>query len=248
MSSEARYNSAMEESPSTVAFHTPITADVVGIVLHLLYHGTLVRRFGRNINDISALGDAMLFVVAYAFFLVGIVLLRKMRPSAPHWLLEQRQLAIASGILMAVTIAFVIADLSGYLDLVFTIEFGDMGNSYYFLITPAIYLFIALLYMFFQTVPMMDSAEAHNKAFISLLCTNIFIGVSTSYAAVAAQRWLSDSGKISVGVTVYLTLLLLFILPRLYYAFKTRQWHSLASFDVSLIYYAVAVALPILLL
>lgn len=228
----------------TAAWYVPLVADLLGLLFFGLVSRYFVQRFGRNSIDMSALATAMIFALFYIGFLIGVVFLRKQITAfEPHPMLNQRTVVAPLAIIFAVAFVMIVAHLTGYLSLIFDINFGDMGNSYYFLVTPAVYLFIGLLYLFVLTQPVSADKDGSSTSFASLLLVNLFIAVSACYFVAVKSLLFEDWSAIALGVVAYTILLLFFVLPRLIYLDKTRQWFSLLTFDLALVAYAAFIAL-----
>lgn len=123
----------------------PLLGTLLGILIYQLLLGRpLQSRFINNEGDFSALVDGVIFLSFFIAFLIAVHLIRKQPtpnfPSQNGWLIA----LLTAPLILA--IVWALAETSGYLDLVFDISFGDVGNAYYFLITPGIYLFFGLLY------------------------------------------------------------------------------------------------------
>ena len=228
------------EQPRREPLAVPLLADLIGFALFWLLSGFLAARFSRSAVDMTALADAGLLAGFHMLFVIGVVLVRKLAPvrdAKLNWLNNRAPIGILA-VLYAIAFAFSIADLSGYLTTLFTVDFGDMGNGYYFLVTPAIYLFVGLLYLFVLTQPI--SAEAqHPTGFISLLLINMMLIATAAYLRTNLSLVLESEGQLAIAVIIYIILAALFLLPRLIYAAKTRNWFSLASFDVLLMALAI---------
>lgn len=219
-----------------------LLADGIGGLIFWLIGEWLVGRFQRPTFDFAAFDDAILLAFLYALFLIGVAIIRKIDvPNQLPTLMQDRRFIAVVGIPFAAAFIFVIADITGYADSVTSLDFGDSGNSYYFLVTPAIYLFFGLLYFFISSTELSPSLTHAPYALIGLVAVNIFIGASASYLGAVVVPLLG-MGTVGTIVVVYLILLFFFTLPRLIYGLRQRQLLTLISFDILLVYFAVAVS------
>ncbi|MGB1251268.1 MAG: hypothetical protein ACPG8W_11675 [Candidatus Promineifilaceae bacterium] len=208
----------------------PVIADVLGVVLFLVLNRFFEGRFTREAIDFSALTDAFALALPYILFLFGVHRVRQLDGFSAEFLSNRLMLG-----LIAVPFAFgltsAIADLTGYLSSIFTVDFGDMGNGYYFLTTPAVYLFFTLLYFFvlIQPIESPKAPSAHLAA--ALVAINLFAVAVASYLNVT----LIDMAFFTKWLLIFGLLLFFFALPRIIYYVKTRSWISVVSFDVFLL-------------
>lgn len=208
----------------------PVVADVIGIGLFLLLNSFFETRFSRAAIDFSALADAFVLALPYVLFLIGVHQVRRLTGGSAEFLSNRVILG-----LLAVPFAFgltiAIADLTGYINSIFTVDFGDMGNGYYFLTTPAVYLFFALLYFFVLIQTVHTPTTLSNQLIAPLVGINLFAVAVASYLNVK----LVGMQPLAKGAAIFAILLFMFALPRVIYFFKTRSFISAVSVDVSLL-------------
>ena len=221
--------------PTSLERFAPITADLLGIGFFLLANRWLTFRFQRDAIDFTALQDAGVLLGFHILFLIGITWLRKLNGQPLLPFLQNRLLVGSLTVVYAIAFMFAVADLSSYLNTLFTVNFGDMGNAYYFLVTPAIYLFVGLLYLFILLQSADSTLAPRQFAMPSLLLINLMLVASASYLAAVLPRLFPVITNLPTAVVVYVGLLVLFALPRLIYYAKTRSLISLVSFDLMLI-------------
>lgn len=219
----------------------PIIADLLGIGFFLLANSWLTMRFSRDAIDFTALQDAGLFALFHICFLFGISFVRKLHGAERFPFLNYKFVLGLFAVPYAVGFMFAIADLSSYLDTLFTVNFGDMGNAYYFLVTPAIYLFVGLLYLFILLQSAEITLDPQTWTLPTLLLINLMVAATASYLAAVFDRLTPDMARLPTAIITYALLTLLFILPRLLHYAKTRNLLTLFSFDIMLLFLAFAV-------
>lgn len=226
-------------NPLTAAL--PIVADALGIGFFLLANGWLTTRFSRNAIDFTALQDAGLFALFHICFLFGITFVRKLRGADLFPFLQNKWVLGLFAAPYALAFMFTIADLSSYLDTLFTVNFGDMGNGYYFLITPAIYLFVGLLYLFILLQPAELTLDLQSWTLPTLLLQNLMLAAAASYLVAIIPRLFPDLTNIPTAIIAFAILTFLFILPRLFYFAKSRNLLAIISFDAMIVAFAILI-------
>lgn len=219
-----------DSKTQTMRWLLPLVADLIGIGLFFLLNPFFSARFGRNALDMSALTDALVLVLPYILFLFGVHQVRRLAGKSAEFLHNRLLLGLIA-VPFALALAVAIADLTGYLNSIFTVDFGDMGNGYYFLTTPAVYLFFALLYFFILIQTINQPVLLTQSLLVALIAINLF--------AVAVVSYLGETLRIDSGAAKWATLLLvslfLFTLPRLIYQVKTHSRVALPSLCVFLL-------------
>ncbi len=226
---------------SPIIWAMPILADLLGVGFFALANSWLTARFSRNAIDFTALQDAGLFALFHILFLFGITFVRKLHGAALFPFLKNKYVLGLFAVPYAVAFMFVIADLSGYLDTIFTVNFGEMGNGYYFLVTPAIYLFVGLLYFFILLQSAELTLEPQTWTLPTLLLINLMLVAAACYFAAIAPRLLPNFASFPTAIVAFISLAFLFTLPRIIYFAKSRHILAVISFDVTLLFYAFAI-------
>lgn len=206
-----------------------LIADGAALLLFWLLHNRLIERFSRNPIDFSALTDALLFVLFYALFLGGVLIVRKVRGAVPAVLQSRRTLALI-GVPFAVVMLLIIGDLTAFFDTIFDIDFGDTGNGYYFLVTPAIYILVALLYFLLLIQPVENSAQPLRGQGAALLAIDMFGGVLSAYFAAVLPMLLPAASPVVVFVVVAVLLLFMVLFPRVLFALKAGRSLSVVPY------------------
>lgn len=233
---------ASSQPISTQQRIAPFVADGIAILLYLATAGWLVERFSRNALNFTALLDAGILLVSHIVFLIGIARLRRVGGPPSYKLVENKPLTAVLCVIYAVAFVFSVADLTGYLDTLFTVDFGDMGNAYYFLVTPAVYLMIGLLYLFLLRQPV-DTADTEASGLVPLVLTNVMLVAAAAFLQAFMRGNFEGQAPLVTAVISYAVLTLLFLLPRAIYSARTRNWLGILSFDLLII---ALVAIPLL--
>ena len=189
-------------------------------------------RFSRNALDFTALNDAGILVAFHFLFLIGIWLLTKLPGDMPYPVLGNRYFQGVFVVIYAVAFVMGVADLTGDLDTLFTVEFGDMGNGYYFLITPAVYLFVGLLYLFILVQPTEQTANADRTSLPMLLLLNGMLVAAAAFLHAFLPTRFESLSPVLIGLITYVILGIIFLLPRLFFAAKRRSLLALISYDL----------------
>lgn len=225
------------------AYAAPL-ADALTAGLAVALLPLLTARFRQAGANLDTLLNGALLAAFYILFLVGLYWLRQL-PGAPLPPAVARRGVAALGLLpLAAAFALAMADLTGYLDTLYTIDFGDMGNSYYYLATPAMYIFLGLLAFFLWIVPLSADRPAVDRALPALLLGNLVLIAAAAYLVAVLPTLLGEGGRVLRGGVIYALLLLLFSFPRLIYYLRTRQIVAFVTFDALLIALAVLAVLP----
>ncbi len=224
-----------------IVWALPIFADLLGVGFFILVNSWLTMRFSRNAIDFTALQDAGLFALFHVAFLFGITLVRKLRGGALFPFLKNRYVLGLFAVPYAAAFMFAIADLSSYLDTLFTVNFGDMGNGYYFLVTPAIYLFVGLLYLFILLQPAELTLDLQKWSVPTLLLTNLMLAAATSYFMAVAPTLFPNLINFPLAFIAFIILAFLFILPRIIYYARSRNVLAIISFGMMVLFYVVAI-------
>ncbi len=232
---------------------TPFLADGIAIVLHLLLGGLLLGRFRIPPTDIPDVamqtdetvqlrvldGDAfinlLLLIGLYFCFLIGIFIIRKLRGTVdPVWH-QNRTLFIIAALLFGLCLTLAMTEMTAFFDNIDTVQqMGEVGNGYIVMFTPAIFIFLSLLYLFLLTMPPEIVYESNRTAWVGLMGINLMMVGIASYVVGAAER-LFALGNLPLLVLTAVLLSLLFTLPRLMYAARTKQWLSLLSYLLTLL-------------
>lgn len=218
---------AADSNTQTNHWLYPLLADLIGIGLFLLLNSFFEQRFSRSALDFSALTDAFVLILPYILFLVGVHQVQRLIGGSAEFLQNRIILGLLA-IPFALALTVAIADLTGYLNSIFTVDFGDMGNGYYFLTTPAIYFFFSLLYFFVLIQPINTPINLSAHILAPLLGINLFTVAAASYLNVT----IINMAPFAHRGLILVVLLFLFTLPRIIYFIKTRSWQSAISFDL----------------
>ena len=235
------------KSNSALTTFAPIIADLAALLLYFLSVGWMVGRFGRNALDFTALNDAGILVGFHFLFLIGIWQLTKLPGKMRYSFLSNRYFQGLFAVIYAVAFVMGVADLTGYLDTLFTVEFGDMGNGYYFLITPAVYLFVGLLYLFILRQPTDQTANADKVSLPTLLLLNGMLVAAAAFLHAFLLTRFESLSPVVIGLITYVILGIIFLLPRLLFAAKRQSLISLLSYDLLITALAIlsAVSFPV---
>jgi hypothetical protein len=226
---------------SPIVWAMPILADLLGVGFFAVANVWLTTRFSRSAIDFTALQDAGLFALFHLAFLFGITFIRKLKGADLFPVLKNNYVLGLFAAPYGLAFMFAIADLSSYLDTLFTVNFGDIGNGYYFLVTPAIYLFVGLLYLFILIQPAELTLDPQKWTLPSLLLTNLMLAAAASYLAAVIPQLFPNLANFPTAVLAFIVLAILFSLPRLIYYAKSRNFLAVVSFDVALLFYAFAI-------
>lgn len=211
------------------AFLTVTAADAAALVLLIVAAPWLTARFAYDfVQDLTftAIGNALLLAAGVVLFLIGIAILMKTRPvGAPRqtWLVG-RVLRGTVAALFALVIAFALGDLAGFLGSADQVNFGELGNSTYFLFSGGVFLFFPLIYLLILVtdVDATIAADDRGRLFVSVLLQNCLLIAVTAYLAAAVDRFGVDSRAARALLGGGLTALL-FAYPRLLTADKLAQ-------------------------
>lgn len=242
----------MNTTTRTVISHfTAPAADISGILIYLLIGPLLLDRFVQTEVDPGMLVNLTIMAVFYVVFLASVNAFKRLPEQGsaekPFAFVENRKVGVGAAIIFAMVMIFVLLDLSGFMDSVFRLDFGDSGNSLYLLLGPSVMVVFALLYIFVViTPPHPEVAPVSNPqrvALLTLLGANLIISALSSYLASLLLRTGSSTNVFVTTVFVLILFALLFIFPRLLYIRKTGTVTSLWSLLIALGIYAAATAL-----
>lgn len=230
------------------AFLTVTAADAVALALLLPAAPPLTARFAYEFTQdltFTAIANALLLAGGVVLFLIGIAILMKTRPAAERrraWLYARR-LRGSVAALFALVIAFALGDLAGFLGSADQVNFGELGNSTYFLFSGGVFLFFPLIYLLILVtdVEATIAPDDRLRLFLAVLLHNCLLVGVTAYLAAAVDRFAVDSGAARVALGGGVTALL-FVYPRLLYADKLGQPAVLAGLLTLLVAAASVVA------
>lgn len=233
-------------SPATA----PI-ADMFGIIIYLLIAPFLLNRFLQTEVNPGMLVNLTIMAVFYVIFLASVNAFKRLPEQGsaekPFAFVANRSVGIGAAILFAIFMIFVLLDLSGFMDSVFRLDFGDSGNSLYLLLGPSVMVVFALMYIFVVITPPHPEVEPYanpqRMALLTLLGANLIMGAFSSYLASLLLRTGSSASVIVIAVFTLVLFVLLFLYPRLLYIRKTGSLISLWSLLLALSFYAIATAL-----
>lgn len=156
-----------------------LATDAAAMGAFLSLRTPVARLLGTTRPGPPTLGGIALFSGGYVLFLIAFGWLRSLRPQTPGDTSQSRAWLTAQGLSLAALTALALADLSGFLATIFSVNFGDVGEAYYFLITPAVFIVIGLLYLLVLVSPNEPSTLPHTSAYTwraigGLLGVNLF--------------------------------------------------------------------------
>lgn len=237
---------------STLKPRTPWLADAASLLIYLVLGGWLLRRFAIAPTDIPDFadqtdesvqlqvldGDAftnlLLLIALYFLFLVGFYIIRKLHGTAETTVQRNRPLHIINALLFGLGMTMAMTELTAFFDNIDTIQgMGEVGNGYIIMFTPAIFIFVSLLYLFLLIMPPELVYGSDRTAGIGLVLTNMLMIGIASYLVGASGRILPDLTQTPLFLLTMVVLLILFALPRLYFASRTRQPLSIVSFALT---------------
>lgn len=202
-----------------------LAADAVAVGAFLGWRDPLARQWGATRPGPPTLAGIAVYSGSYILFLMAVAWLRNLRPQNPGDTGQARAWLAAQGVSLAAVTALALADLSGFLVTVFSVNFGDVGESYYFLITPAVFVVIGLLYLLVLVAPnepaILPATPAYTwRALGGLLGVNLFTVVaavllSSLWAGWVAAPWTRMALQI-------VALGWLFALPRQVYVARSQ--------------------------
>ncbi len=222
-----------------------MAADAAAVGLHLWLGSRLAAVFGAARPGPASLRSLLLFTGSYALFLVGVAWLRRGQPRDNFGLSANRRWLAAQGITLAAVVAAILADLSGFLATMFSVDFGDLGESYYFLITPAVFVVAGLLYWLLigaQNAPkVLPAAMATiRRGLAGLLGVNGFLVVT---AVFLESLW--NVSNLTPGMRFGASGLLLgwlFVLPRQLFVARNGARSAWLSWGAMILYLAIQAA------
>ena len=224
----------------------PIVADGVGVALFLLAGPVWVAQF----SEVSAT-SSFLMGGLYVLFLVGVYVTKRLQGSgvllAQVW--SNRPVRISIGVLMALFLFVSVSDMVGIIQLLTTLDntlLDETGAAIYLLVTPATWFGIGMVYVLIllsDTQPTVadDSPRFALTSFVSLGLANVYLVGMTAYWRSALER--TDFAPI-VAILMLVSLVVLYLPPRLLYVWRTGRFLSLISFIILLIYLAVMTLTP----
>lgn len=213
----------------------PMIADLISVLFFWVTRGFWQTRLVAMRNE-TDFGIGMLIGLVYLGFILGFLAIKKFQSTypLPHFFADRRLMALFC-VPFGVAIALAFSDLAYFLETMFSINFGDIGNGYYLLITPAIFLVFGLLYFLIAISPSEETLDSSRWGVPSLVGNGLFMGVTISYLV----YWLGNSAVTTL--VILLSLLYFFTLPRLFYYYKTRHAVSLYSYAVMLLVFTVMI-------
>lgn len=209
-----------------------LVADLLGLAWVALLP-PLALRLGR-----FAFSNSILLGAFFLFFLLGIYVLKRLRP-AP-WLRARPFQVLAA--LFAFVLANAVAYSVGFLDSVAALNrqtLDEPAAALYLLLTPASWLALSLIYLLMLSLEAEPAAWSERRrpvlALSALLAINL---MALALAAVTRALWFRFSAEPSwllLPVT-WLLLLLLFLPPRLLYLGRQPARHALSAWLSFLLY------------
>ena len=214
------------------SFH-PLIADLISVLIFFMMRSFLQTRFDRIVQGEIDLGMAVLFGLFYFGFILGILTIKKFKSPypLPHFF-SIRWVLVIFGIPFAVGVSLAFSHLSYFFGSLSTISFGDIGNNYYLLITPAIYLFFGSLYFMILITSNELSLSSSRWGIAAVTGNDLFMGTVSCYLAVLL------GGSAVTPIVILLILAYFFTLPRLFYYYKTRHQVSLYSYVAILLVFS----------
>ena len=220
-----------------------MAADAAAVGVHLWLGPRLAAVFGAARPGPASLRSLLLFTGSYALFLVGVAWLRRGQPRDS--LSADRRWLAAQGVTLAAVVAAILADLSGFLATMFNVNFGDLGESYYFLITPAVFVMAGLLYWLLigaQNAPKVlpEAMTTIRRGLAGLLGVNGFLVVTAVYLE---SLW--NVSNLTPGIRFLATGLLLgwlFVLPRQLFVARSGARSAWLSWGAVILYLAIQAA------
>lgn len=197
-----------------------VLADAAAMLGAILFGPWLVARFSyqfvQNL-EFTAIENALIMAALYVLFLIGVWQLRKIEFDETN-ALPDRLLQVAA-VLFAAVFAFVFADLSGFIDSMRFVNFGEMGNATYMLFTAGIFVFFPLTYLLTLVTPVEKtiSPTPSTRHILALALTNfLFVGF-IAYLIALIERGRLQLPFSALNLLIVASAILLFSIPRLHY-------------------------------
>lgn len=214
---------------SNATFFYPFLADIGALVLFFFTYPLLSPLFTPQPELLESLNNSFFFLLLYLLFLVGVFLLQTVKgPPLPYapWLRTLLALPVVAVVLYG------FGTVSGFFRTAVSADFGDTGTSYYFLLTPAVFVFISALYLFVLSLETDTPRPLFATAPVALFLVSYTLLLIISLVA-------NSIGGIRPALTVP-AFLILGSLPRQLYALKTGQIVAWLSFCLISILLAIS--------
>lgn len=235
----------------------PVTADVLGLILHIVLFSTLYNLF-------SSRNAAAWFVVAGAYFVFCLAVngLKKLQPDergeVPRWLAKfdftrSRPLTVIIAVVMAITVIMIQADINQLVESALALAqspgevhegevslYYAFGPSFLWTILGLFYLLVLITNVEQNVEP--DSGRYLRNEFVGLLAINVLIVTYSAYFATLVDRLeLAGGGLVAGFVGLLLLYTVLFDPLRLLHFLKRPQSLSLISYIIFVAYCLIRV-------
>lgn len=223
----------------------PIVVDAVTLLLHII----LLPGMAAQMQTPSG-SNALLLVVAYILFCIGVYLVRKLegQPGAenawrPPALLLSRQGRGVLAVLFGLALMTAVAQQLGYFELLPVVSARELGEgeaAAYFVFAPGAWLGASLFYILILAFAVKPTISYQSGRYLwatllGLLGANaLLLPATAQIRALIAQA--GAGGNLGLAVAAFALFLLLFGPPRLLYLSKQPRLSTLVTFLVLLGY------------
>lgn len=227
--------------------YTALIADGVTMVLGVVGGRFLLNRFAiaptdipdiadqdvsqLQILDVNAFVNLITMVALYFCFLIGVFIIRKLKKDDTSPPFTPQLTAFLFGIPFALLFTLAMTEMTAFFDNIETLQqLGEVGNGYVIMFTPAIFLFISLLFLFLLRQTADPRYTQNNTAIAGLVGCNMLLLGMTAYVVGASGRVVPEISNGLLFILTILTVATMHTLPRLIYARRTNQPFSLFTY------------------
>lgn len=235
----------------------PVTADVLGLILHIVLFSTLYNLFSNR-------NAAAWFVVAGTYFVFCLAVngLKKLQPDrneeTPSWLdkfdfTRSRPITVLIGVMMAFTVIMIQADINQLVESAIILaqnpgEVHEGEVSLYYAFGPSfLWTILGLFYLLVLITNVEQNVEPNSgrymrNEFVGLLATNALIVVYSAYFATLVDRVQLGGIELIIGLIGLLLLYTVLFDPlRLLHFLKRPQPLGLISYIIFVAYCLIRV-------
>lgn len=227
--------------------YVALIADGVTVLLGAVFGRFLLNRFSISPTDIPDIADQdtsqlqildvdafmnlLLMIALYFCFLIGVFIVRKVRQDDTTASFIPQPSSFLFGIPFAIIFTLAMTEMTAFFDNIDTLQqLGEVGNGYVIMFTPAIFLFVSILFLFLLRQTADPLYTNGNTAIAGLIGINILLLGMTAYVVGASGRLFTSLSNIPLFILTVIILAIMHTLPRLIYAERTKQPLTLLSY------------------
>lgn len=227
--------------------YTALIADGIAVLLSVVGGRFLLNRFAipptdipdiadqdlsqLQILDVDAFVNLLMMVALYFCFLIGVFIIRKLKQDETSSSFTPHPSSFLFGIPFALLLTVAMSEMTAFFDNIETLQqLGEVGNGYVIMFTPAILLFMSLLFLFLLRQTAEPRYTQSGTAVAGLLGCNLLLLGMAAYVVGASGRVFTGMSNGVLFILTAVTLAIMLTLPRLIYARRMNQPISLFTY------------------